>query len=406
MQHWETATKSFFFRRVLVLGALLSLVLVCMVARKTSAFAAFDGTILQDKPEIGPDGMPILPESEQENEQDDREVGFLEVDGDVLTDEDYNKIVEEMDREYKDLFRLNELFTIREGTEDKAGSLMWTLLESPVSPVCIGRKVIMVVGVALVLGYTAVAILKALQRSDTSMESFFRILALAVAGILIVVLSYDILKWIEQLGQILVQAVRDSVTKGFLNGADPSLGYAKKTIVEEAGDAPPSITDGFFRFIGFYIAELFRDIVLGVKNFFVSVWNLIYSKFHLLVMSLGLKITFYLILTSAYGLLFELVLRKIFLPVAMADLMLQGLRSPAVRYLKNHLGVYVRIAIFYILLYTLIYMEHWCAMASNHSTTLKTNTFLGAFGVILCVRMAIKSMINGSSAFAKEVLGG
>lgn len=319
-----------------------------------------------------------------------------------LDDEDYNEILTVSEGQHKYLSQLDSIFSTVGPTEenDNTPSLMWSLMEASNSPVKAGREIIMAFGVVFVIFYGITEMLKMLKNEDGApVELILRVLILTVVGVMFVIYIYDILTLIENLGHELVSGIRDSVA-GY---EYTTVTYQKIDIPEATLEAASEVT--WFDEVKFWfkstfdsIGNWFKDIVDGIKSS-------IYSGIIKLFANIGLTFTFYTIIASAYGLLFEMVLRKMFMPIAVADLMADGMRSPAVRYLKSYFAVYIRIGMFYVLVQLCLFMEKWAEQLANYDIAKSINTVLGPIGVCICARMATKALLNATGGLAKEVIG-
>ena len=341
--------------------------------------------------------IPLVRAEDEEEDNTDN----IEVLSDV-EDEDYNSLLDVIEDEHKYMQRLDRLFDPSETDADGNKTILYTLMDDENAPAKAGRSIIMAIGLLLVILYTVIQVIKSLQRADQSLETLFRILLLAIIGVLVVIYSYDIVTKIEQIGHLLQTGIRNAV----VGSEYESLPVVRKTVefVEQTEENP-----NLFQTIGNWL----KNVWVGIQNaanwisaLFQNVWKWIYSKIITMITNIGLAITFYAILTSAYGLLFEMVIRKMFMPIAVADLMAEGVRGPAVKYMKNYFGVYIRIGMFYIILYMLLYMQGWVADNANFQMAVGINTRLGPFGAMICIRAAAKALINATGSLTKEALGG
>lgn len=386
----EIQKRSFRERKRILAAAVLSLLaLLIAVLTVTTAFAA---------PEDDGD--------EQDTESD-------------LLPEDYNDLILELEKEHKYMKRIDQLFmpgslVVNDDTEEGAEtetaddeekntytSLMQELMDGNNAPAVVTKDITTAIGIVLVIIYTIFQVMKSLQRQDQSIESLFRILLITFAGILLVIFSYEIMGLIDRLGYIFQVGVRNAVAGSKYEKVEiPLKVVPKQEAVEGEG-----LIKGIARWIG--------NIGIGLENagnwalhLLKSVWGWAYSGAVKFFTNIGLAITFYAILGSAYGLLFEFVVRKIFMPIAIADVMAEGVRGPGVRYLKNYFGMYLRIGMFFIILYMLLFCQGWLTDQYNHHAARQVNTIMGTFGVMICVRGAAKSLMNASGGLIKEVIGG
>ena len=311
---------------------------------------------------------------------------------------DYNEILNIAESQHKYLSRLDSMFTCEEGT------LMYELLEGSGSPVKTGREIMTAIGAAIVMLYGFIELIRALRSENKDAVSvILRITILTVTGLLLVIYVYDILSFIEKIGGLLVDGFKD-ITGGYETAY---ITYERKEVIEEAEETIKS-ADGintFWSSITAWVKNAWETSTDWISAITANLGKSIRAGFIKGIANIGLSLTFYSILTGAYGLLFEMVIRKIFMPLAMADLMAEGIRSPAVRYLKNYFGMYIRIIMFLIILYILHYTEYWAAAYDSAEAAWSVNTFLGPLGVVMCSRAAAKALMSATGALSKEILG-
>ena len=111
----------------------------------------------------------------------------------------------------------------------------------------------------------------------------------------------------------------------------------------------------------------------------------------------------YAIAASAFGLYISFALRRAFLPLAVADVTAEGLRSPGVQYIKTYFSIYLEFAYFYVIAALSTLMENYAFANINEAA--KTNSIFGAVGAVICIRLAVSAALRKSSEFAKSVVG-
>ena len=146
--------------------------------------------------------------------------------------------------------------------------------------------------------------------------------------------------------------------------------------------------------------------------------------------------TFYSILVSVYGLLFELVIRRIFTPIAITGIAVEVIRSPGVRYLKRYFAMYIRLAMYVVIISLCCRASSWALSGyGSKMTMIGTGTLTGStsgFGAIVrtllmgggnlynngsimpflnmiltitCIRAATKALMSSTAQIAVEVVG-
>lgn len=301
----------------------------------------------------------------------------------VISTDQYKALCEEMSEEISVMEELHELFYVK-GPEDP--SMLYSLMEAGNSPVKTGRSILSVFGISLICIYSGIQLYKMLQREEESIETIMRILTTAFIGILAVIYIHDILTEIEKLGNMFItklynesyRAADTKITYHMFKGEDIEISIAFKDI---------------------FTKQFYKNIVLLIRNFLLS--EAAYG-----IGRICLFFTFYSIITSAYALIFELVIRKMFAPLAMADLTLNGPRSASIKYIKGYLGMYIRIAVMLVVVALGVFVQHWAENPANGSVALEMNDRLGALGVAICSRMAMKATMNTSGELVRGLLTG
>ena len=114
-------------------------------------------------------------------------------------------------------------------------------------------------------------------------------------------------------------------------------------------------------------------------------------------------LTLYAIAAASFGLIFSFGMRRAFFPLALADVSGEGLRSPGFNFIKAYFALYLEMAYFYIVALISVLMEAY-AQANAYAAS-QTNTVLGTFGAIICIRTATAAALRKSSEISKTVLG-
>ena len=311
-----------------------------------------------------------------------------------LDQSDSDEILELADSQNQILLTISNLFVSRAPkSQYEAPTLMYTLMNEGNAIGKVGQKICTAVGMILVLAYGSIQVLQLLQREDESLETLIRILMTCILGYFFVIYVNDAMNAIEELGNLIFSSISDAIEH-------PEA----SSIKEAAGAAGNAISAAGFNFEeGAYAEEAAAETIEGVSN-------LINGGVAGFIGAILMYFTFYAILTSVYGLLFEMVIRKIFAPVAMADFATEGVRSPGARYLKNYLGVYIRISIFCIVIFMGGIACLWAVNNKEVSSVLngngKLSNGIGAIGAVYCIRFAMKALMNASGQITREMLGG
>ena len=304
---------------------------------------------------------------------------------------DNREILELAEQQNRYLKNLSRLFVSDEG--NGSPSLMYSLMDEENAIGKIGKKVCMATGMILILAYAGIQLIQMAQREDESLETIMRILLTCIIGYFLVIYVEDIMAGIEGLGNTIYSAISTAADK--LDSG--------QTLQEAMSGTGGSISASGFSLEGN------ADTSEAAANAINNVSKLINGGVAGFIGAILMYFTFYTILTSAYGLVFELVIRKIFAPIAMADFVTEGFRSPGARYLKNYLGVYIRISIFCIVIILGFCASVWAVQNKEVSSVMGSGIMtrgIGATGAIYCIRFAMKALMNASGQITKEMLGG
>lgn len=311
-----------------------------------------------------------------------------------ITGDDAEDLIQLTNEQNATLLSLAKLFVMEEGSEETGGatSLMYDLMNENNAIGKIGKNITTAVGMILILVAAAIQLIQLAEREDESLDSLMRVLLVCIVGFFMITYVDDILSAIEKLGYLLYSGISKGVDD-VLKGETGSV--TAKEVAETVGNAisadgfalDPAISTG-----AGVVAEEDTDAIR-------SLGSIIDKGVVSFMGSILMTLTFYSLLAAAYGLVFEFVIRKIFAPIAMADFVTQGARSPGVRYLKNYFGMYIRIGVFCIVILLGIFASVWVAK------TPKAERGSGVFAAIYCIRFAMRGLISASGQLTKEIMG-
>ena len=358
VRHLESVRKR---KRILVLSLLSFSVIIALLSGVRAAFA------VEDSKEAG-----TLPES------------FYRDDVFDMDEEEVGSIFEMMRNQNEYLLDICNIFDGRPPSSGHQKTLLYSILSADGAIGKVGRDITSMVGATLVIIYGAVQFLNLIERSDDSMEGLMRILLTIVVGILLVIYIGDITSAIEDLGGFTYRLIAESLKNVMDKG-----GY----IVTTPGNSISA--DGFN----------LQDTVMGSEpRSSQSLYAMLTGGVAKIIGSVLMLFSFFIIVSAAYGILFELVLRKVFAPIAVADVVSEGSRSPGVKFMKNYFGCYIRMAMFAAVIIIGWASTEWAL--HNPQQALSMNSAMGAIGVVSCIRFAMKALINASGQLSREIMGG
>lgn len=183
--------------------------------------------------------------------------------------------------------------------------------------------VLKVIGTLLCLFHAITKMLEEMQRGEMTMESYLRVIIAFVIP-LVIIIEYDYFLdafmkigiWLHQITQVdnteTVNAITDI--------------YAGKGV--ERPSFPLTVL-GFVR--------MFEDLFLYIIAFS-------HSAGVVMAAIIVNGIVLFMVLTGILSNYIEIILRHLFMPIALAHITHEGVRSPGVRYIKKYLGCFLKIA--------------------------------------------------------------
>lgn len=218
------------------------------------------------------------------------------------------------------------------------------------------------------------------RESGSNLDVWFQSFAKMAIGF-ICVLNYDIIiNAIANLGTFVSNQVESAVSvgEGDINGI---IEWIKKV-----GDVDGDIgAKGLLGFIQDAIVELrwvFKKILVGAI---------------VVIMQLPLLAGDIVLYTIAI----ELLLRKVFLPLALADIVGEGARSTGIVYLKKYFALYLRVALCFVIAYIGTVMLN--GMAALASTNLLEG-IMKIMGMVI-IFLTVSKLYSQTSGIANNVMG-
>ena len=320
------------------------------------------------------------------------------------------------------------------GGADEDGNASETIADSLLynddSPAHKGIAIMSVFGMLGLMIYGLQQIVKLAKDDKGSVESWLQLAIILVLGILALSYVEPILDGIDKGGTLLWSGIQKTIAGDFNEEAYHEA-YQEAWIAtsETASSASGSQVYSSSQPInGAAFLQLFpfiRTLGLRLRAEFIG------GTFRILM-----YFTYYSILVSVYGLLFEMVIRRMFTPIAITGIAVEGIRSPGVRYLKNYFALYIRLAMFVVIISLSCRASSWALSAGKgfkmtmfgdgrilpHDAWSGINTGLSLGGNIItnatlrpmlniiltitCIRAATKALMNSTANIAREVVGG
>lgn len=202
----------------------------------------------------------------------------------------------------------------------------------------------------MVLLYTLINMIKESQRGEIDMDYWFRIFASAAVAVLLVTSTNTVMNKLYDLGDMITTRIEQSLeTAVAVDGdyADNEHSLMNDNPYFENDDSAETqkLMTALKKFPGM---ENIEDIVGNDQNIAESQWYKMQNVSEMLtilqyVVYLPLIICIFLMFSAV----FELKIRQMFAPIAVASVAYDGARSTGVRYLKKYLGCFMKIAIYF-----------------------------------------------------------
>ena len=262
------------------------------------------------------------------------------------------------------------------------------------APAKVGQDVLSGLALVLVLVYALIQLISTMQRDQGSIDGWVRLGISVTVGMLCVVYCQDILRLMDEVGTWLWTSLARS-----FSGVSADFAAASYPQVTN------STANGSFDL---------TKILIDVKSWAIK------TVFRLIML-----LVYYSIICAVYGLVFEITIRRVFMPLALADVTMEGFRSPGVRYGKAYLSCYLRMAMFCVLISLSAIACSWAiadVIGGNETTIARfisgqddiTNptsyaraihTELGSVGALICIQAATKAAMGSATQISREVFG-
>ena len=188
--------------------------------------------------------------------------------------------------------------------------------------------VLKTIGVLLCLFHSITKMLEEMQRGEMTMESYLRIIIAFVIP-LVIIIEYDyfldaFLKiglWLHQITDIRNTETINSITNSYQDNSITGL-----TSPFSAMGLLSLMTGHTMELINQYLTALLKSLLILLLALTVN------------------AIVLFTILTGIMSNYIEIMLRHIFMPIALAHITHEGVRSPGIRYIKKYLGCFLKIA--------------------------------------------------------------
>lgn len=209
----------------------------------------------------------------------------------------------------------------------------------------------MAIGLALAMFWCYVGLIEDLQRGDASMELWLRFFVKFGVAMLLIVNSHTLTALFQKFGYSLTEYIQARIDETLISQIKTSTSSSSfvEAVLNNYLQKFGLDTDG----TGFW-NKVGNAVLNGIKEAFTknpteATAGGIASLFSVTSESAILSFAFFMIkitLKSAtYVLYIELFIRRMFMPIALANVASDGMRSSGIRFLKKYLALYIKIGI-------------------------------------------------------------
>lgn len=183
--------------------------------------------------------------------------------------------------------------------------------------------VALIIGFAIAIGYAAVHLFQNMERGQDPVEEVFKFLMeLFIVAFFMMMLS-DIINWVADLGGTIIKEFISSNSTTAMIASSDSSDLDERSVQ-------------FLANLGFKVKA---------PNYHLGFLNWLRAMAMLFLPWVG---SFLLIIAAyfvGFSILIELGLRRLFFPIAVADIYGEGVRSMGMRYIKKYLAAFLKIVI-------------------------------------------------------------
>lgn len=247
-------------------------------------------------------------------------------------------------------------------------------------------------GICIIYGF--VHAFQAFAREELNLNMSIKIIIHFIIGFMMILYIDDMITVVDGFG-LAIKERAASVSEESVTTEIEALGGDEAVETESGGNTVGDFLKGVWKHI--------KGVADGLFSPMKKVVSMIKSLILMLVLRISAMFICYMIAAGAYGLYFSLCLRRAFMPLAIADISVEGIRSPGFRYIKGYLGLYIEMAYYYIVTALSTVMLRFALI--NQSAAKDTNTVFGVWGACYCILVATRVMVRQSGTVANRVMG-
>lgn len=224
------------------------------------------------------------------------------------------------------------------------------------SAVTTTKSVVFGLATGMVVLHAYITMITEIHRGQNGVESFIKALIETIVAACILLYLDEILKAIDDLGKGLFDQL--------------------STVLEASSNSGTTLT----------MTQLYRAKKTGELDF-LYYGGVMFAMLLPWVGSWASQVVGYI---AAFSILFELGIRRVFMPFAVSDIISEGLRSPGIRYLKRYLAVYIKMCLCLVI----------CALIRVFLTAASGNVIM-----ILATYFTALSLMFKTGEYANDIVG-
>lgn len=210
-----------------------------------------------------------------------------------------------------------------------------------------------VTGIAafLIMLYTCINVIKETQRGEIDMNYWFKIFASTAVAVLVVTSTNTIMNSLYDLGDLAITQVGTSLESHFAEGgAGSESEYVLPTSEGSFVDVDdPEVVNKFISALQQIPGAEDANIILGDDRELSETLHYKMQNVAKLLKLLNYAVMLPALLAAilVFMGIFEIKIRQMFAPIAVASIANDGARSSGVRFLKKYVGCFMKIAVYY-----------------------------------------------------------
>lgn len=250
-----------------------------------------------------------------------------------------------------------------------------------------------------------IKIIKELQNGEATMDFWLRIFIMMALSIMAILMITDILNAIDSLGIYARNQLRDTVENNSSligGGGNTSFWGNMLDIFKDAITAPgkavaSALGDNASSKTKTVVAAIVDVVSLPAAKFKILGDSAEYAAMKALVWCMT-TILLCRLYAQYFALLIEFVVRKIFAPIAMVNIVQNGQRGPGFTYLVKYFGLYIKEAMYYVIAFIMGVLVCWVFATMDEKG-------LASLCYVFAIYTAGPQLMSTSNEIINQILG-